>query len=204
MTPEAMAGTDNWLAARRGCLTASRVADALSTLKSGKPSERRQKLLFELLAERITGAKVDHFVTPAMQWGIDMQAPAISEYEARTGEIVQPEAFYLHESIDWFGATPDGLVPHGLIEVKCPTTPRFLQIVATGDIPAEWQTQMTAQCSVLARDWVDFVAFDPRVPGSKSLFIKRFEPGDKAIATLEAGVIEFLDELQAMTEQFKE
>ena len=200
---EAFAGTENWLAARRGCLTASRVADALAVLRTGKHSEKRQKLLFDLLAERVTGYKVDNFVTPAMQWGIDMQASAISAYEAQTGELVGPEAFFLHKSIDWFGATPDGLVGDGLIEVKCPTSPRFLQIVSTEEIPAEWQTQMTAQCAVMQREWVDFVLFDPRVVKAP-LWVKRFSPSDKAIVQLEEGVEAFLDELQVMTERFKD
>ena len=204
MEIEAVAGTPQWLAARRGLLTASRVADALAVLKNGKPSESRRKLMFELLAERMSGVAVEHFVTPAMQWGIDHQADATAAYEAATGELVGPEVFVLHDSIDWFGATPDGLVgSDGLIEIKCPTTPKHLAWVFAGEVPDEHRPQMLAQLSCTGRQWVDFVSFDPRVKGKAQLFIKRFEPAREEVEKIEAGVREFLAELDAMSKQLE-
>lgn len=204
MNVEAIAGTPQWLAARRGLLTASRIADALAVLKTGKPSESRRKLMFELLAERMTGIAVDHYVTPAMQWGIDNQADAITEYEAETGEIVGPELFVLHPEIDWLGATPDGLVgSDGLLEVKCPTTPKHLAWVMAGEVPTEHRPQMLCQLACTRRKWVDFVSYDPRVKGKSRLFIVRFEPDAAEIEKLEAGAREFLAELQAMSDQLE-
>lgn len=201
MEVEALAGTPGWLAARRGLLTASRVADAIAVLKTGKPSESRKKLMMELLAERMTGHAVDHYVTPAMQWGIDNQAAAISEYEAETGELVGPEVFVLHPSIDWFGATPDGLVgKDGLIEVKCPTTPKHLAYVVAGEVPDEYKPQMLCQLACTRRQWVDFVSFDPRIKSPARLFIRRFEPAHSEIERIEEQAREFLAELQAMSD----
>lgn len=202
MDVEALAGTANWHAARRGLLTASRIKDALAVLKTGKPSESRQKLMFELLAERMTGAAVDHYVTPAMTWGIENQADAISAYEAETGELVGPEVFVLHPEIDWAGATPDGLIGvEGLIEVKCPTTPKHLAWLMAGEIPDEHRLQMVFQIACTRRRWVDFVSFDPRVKAKSQLFIKRFEPGRDEIERVESGAREFLAELDAMSQQ---
>ncbi len=203
MDVEAIAGTSNWFAARRGVLTASKIADALAVLKNGKPSESRKKLMFDLLAERMTGIAVDHYVTPAMQWGIDQQQHAIAAYEAETGELVGPEVFVLHPSIDWFGATPDGLVGHhGLIEVKCPTTPKYLAWIAAGEVPDEHRPQMLAQLACTGRQWVDFVAFDPRV-SKRPLWIKRFEPAREDVERVEEGARAFLAELDAMAEQLE-
>lgn len=203
MEAEALAGTPNWFAARRGMLTASRVADALAVLKNGKPSEARRKLLFDLLAERMTGLAVEHHVTPAMQWGLDNQAAAIAAYEAETGELVGPELFVLHPEIDWFGATPDGLVgSDGLIEVKCPTSPKFLAWKLAGEVPDEHKPQMLAQLACTGRQWVDFVAFDPRVK-SGQLFIRRFQPERAEVERIEAGAREFLAELEAMSKQLE-
>ncbi len=203
MEVEALAGTPNWFAARRGLLTASRMNDALAVLKNGKPSESRRKLMFELLAERMTGAAVDHYVTPAMQWGIDNQADAISAYEAETGELVGPEVFVLHPEIDWFGATPDGLVgADGLLEVKCPTTPKHLAWIVAGEVPDEHRLQMLTQIACTRRQWVDFVSFDPRVR-KPQLFIRRFEPDRAEVERIEAGAREFLAELEAMEKQLE-
>ena len=204
MEVEALAGTNQWHAARRGCLTASRMADAIAVLKNGKPSEARRKLMFDLLAERMTGNAVDHFVTPAMQWGIDQQAAATAAYEAETGELVGPEVFVLHPSIDWFGATPDGLVGSGgLIEIKCPTTPKFLAWRMAGEVPEEHRPQMLAQLACTGRQWVDFVAFDPRVQKGPQLFIRRFQPERAEIERIEAGARDFLAELAAMEIQLE-
>jgi putative phage-type endonuclease len=203
MDVEALAGTASWFAARRGLLTASRIADALAVLKNGKPSESRRKLMFDLLAERMSGVATEHYVTPAMQWGIDNQAGAIASYEAETGDLVGPEVFVIHPRIDWFGATPDGLVgADGLIEVKCPTTPKHLTWVMAGEVPDEHQPQMLAQLACTGRQWVDFVSFDPRVR-KPQLFIRRFQPDRAEIERIEAGAREFLDELAAMERQLE-
>lgn len=204
MEAEALAGTANWHAARRGCLTASRMADAIAVLKTGKPSESRRKLMFDLLAERMSGVAVEHYVTPAMEWGIAHQADATAAYEAETGELVGPEVFVLHPSIDWFGATPDGLVgASGLIEIKCPTTPKHLAWVMAGEVPDEHKPQMLAQLACTGRQWVDFVAFDPRVQKGPQLFIRRFQPERAEIERIEAGARDFLAELAAMEIQLE-
>jgi len=207
MNVEAVAGTDNWLAARRGCLTASRVADAIATLKNGKPSEARRKLMFDLLAERATGVAVSSYVTPAMQWGIDTQSAARVAYEAHTGEIVGPEVFVLHPALDWAGATPDGLVdPMGLLEIKCPTTPTHLRYVVAakdGHVPDEYRPQMLWQLACTRRQWVDFVSFDPRVKGASRLAVVRFEPAPGEVEELEEKASAFLDEVAAMAEQLE-
>lgn len=204
MQIEAYAGTPNFFAARRGLLTASRIADALAVLKNGKPSESRRKLMFDLLAERMSGVAVEHYVTPAMEWGIAHQADAMAAYEAETGELVGPEVFVLHPSIDWFGATPDGLVgSDGLVEIKCPTTPKFLAWRMAGEVPEEHRPQMLAQLACTGRQWVDFVAFDPRVQKGPQLFIRRFQPERAEIERIEAGARDFLAELAAMEIQLE-
>ncbi len=204
MNVEAIAGTDQWFAARRGMLTASRVADALAMLKNGKPSESRRKLAHELVAERVTGILVERYVTPAMTWGIEQQHNALIAYEERTGNICGPELFVLHPTIDWFGATPDSLVgDDGLVETKCPTTPTHVAWTLAGEVPEQHKPQMLAQLACTGRKWVDFVSFDPRINGRASLFIRRFEPTPEQILAVEDGAREFLAEVAAMCEQLE-
>ena len=70
-------GTPEWFAARLGCVTASRVADAVAMTKSG-PSERREKYLLQLVAERVTGQATQTFVTADMMRGIEDEPMARS------------------------------------------------------------------------------------------------------------------------------
>lgn len=194
-----------WLAARAGKLTASRMKDALATLKDGRPAKARADLMRDLLAERLTGLSVRHFVSDAMQWGLETEADAKREYETATGSVIHPCGFYDHPSIDMFGATPDGLLDDGLIEVKCPTTPTFVEWLRAGVVPPEHEPQMLAQCAVTGRKWVEFVAFDPRVQSARlRLFVRRFEPKQSEIERIEAAAMEFLAELEKAWELLTE
>jgi hypothetical protein len=193
-----------WLAERAGKLTASRMADAMSFRKDGKPTAERTKLLKELLAERLTGASVRHFVTDAMKWGIEREAEAKAAYEAETGTFVMPCGFFDHPRIDMLGATPDGLLPNGgLIETKAPTTATFVEWRMAGVVPEEHKPQMVIQCACTGRAWCEFVAYDPRLKDpTRRLFVRRYEPTADEIATIETAAETFLAELDAMWEAF--
>jgi len=192
-----------WLRARAGKLTASRMRDAMDFLKNGQPSAKRSQLMRELLAERLTGDSVRHFVTDAMMHGLQFEDEAKAAYEAETGVIVGEAGFYDHPRIDALGATPDGLVPGGLIETKCPTTATFVEWRMAGVVPEEHKPQMIVQLACTGRAWCDFVAFDPRIKNpAHRLFIRRFEPTAEEIAKVEAAAEQFLSELDAMFEAF--
>lgn len=194
----------SWLSDRAGLLTASRMKDAMDFKKSGEPSERRSKLMRELLAERLTGQSVRHFVTDAMQWGLDTECEAKAAYEAKTGLLIQDCRFFVHPSIANCGATPDGLVgSDGLIEAKCPTTPTFTDWVLAGVVPEEHKPQMILQLRCTRRAWCDFVAFDPRIRNARGqLFIRRFTPTYDEIVNVESAAIQFLEELDSLFDAF--
>lgn len=197
-----MQGDANWLAERVGCLTASRVAEALDKLKNGKPSKASDKLAMELVAERMTGSKAHHYVTGAMQHGIDTEPAARKAYEQATGHVVTLTGFHLHPSIEFFGASPDGLIADdGLVEIKCPTTTAFLEWVKAGVVPDEHKPQMLAQLACTGRHWCDFAAFDPRMQDpTMRLFVRRFQPKAEDIETVAAACADFLRYVDAMFE----
>lgn len=191
-----------WLSARAGKLTASRMADAMDFRKDGKPGAARVKLMHEILAERMTGDSVRHYVNDAMQWGLDREAEAKAAYEAETGAMIAEAGFYDHPRIDLFGATPDGLLDGGgLIEIKCPTTQTFVDWRLAGIIPAQHEPQMLAQLAVTGRAWCEFVAFDPRVRDARyRLFVRRYEPPRAEIERIEAAAEAFLGDVEKMWE----
>lgn len=187
----------NFLAARAGKLTGSRMRDALAKLKNGSPAKARADLIRDILAERLTGSTVRHYVTDAMKWGIETEDEAKAVYEAATGTLIGPAGFYDHPRIDNFGATPDGLLsPDGLIEIKCPTTPTFVEWRMGGAVPDEHKPQMLAQLAVTGRQWVEFVAYDPRIRDEASrLFVRRFSPAAEEVAAIEIEAEKFLIEV---------
>ena len=193
-------GSVAWLKERCGCLTASRMADAIAFLKGGKEAEARKKYKIELIAERMTDTMVSRFVNDAMQWGIEQEPNARARYEEVTGELVQLCGFAIHEDIPCFGASPDGLVgDDGLIEIKCPTSETYTGWMIGGAVPEQHKPQMLAQLAVTGRRYVDFFAFDPRVKGSSHQhFLRRFEPPEEDIAVVEEAARKFLSEVESL------
>ena len=150
----------------------------------------------------VTGFAAEHYVTPAMQHGLDHEQAAWDAYEENTGILVASSGLFMHPQIPFFGATPDRLIGHeGLGESKCPTTTTHLTWLMNGVVPEEYQPQMLVQLACTRRKWVEFISYDPRLPPKQQLFIRRFTPTVEQIANAEAQAIEFLKELDAMFEK---
>lgn len=186
--------TPEWFAQRLGHCTASRVNDALATIKTGESASRRNYRL-QLVAERLTGLQEESFTSPAMLRGTEVEPIARAAYEANH-EFVTEAPFVKHSTIMWFGASPDGLVgTDGLIEIKCPNTTTHLEYLTTGKVPNQYKNQMMAQMACTQRKWCDFVSFDNRLPENLQLFVVRFEPSESEINSMLEKVQEFLDEV---------
>jgi len=200
MSPEAKAA---WLAERCGCLTASRMKDAMDFRKDKKSGAARVKLLHELLAERLIGFSVPHVVTDAMEHGLEYEDEAVDKFVELTGRDVQLSRFYRHPAIEYFGATPDRELDDGLLEVKCPTTPKFVAWKMAGGVPEEHKPQLLAQLACTGKSWVGFIAYDPRIKDERhQLFLAKFVPTPEEIAAVEAAARSFLAELDAMFDAF--
>ena len=107
-------------------------------------------------------------------------------------------AFVDHPRLRMTGASPDGLVDDdGLVEIKCPATHTHIATLLGGPIDPDYATQMLWQMACTDRAWCDFVSFDPRLPVDMQLHVVRFNRDDVRIATLEAEVAKFLDEIDA-------
>lgn len=188
-------GSDAWKAARCGSLGASRLADAIARTKSGYGASRAN-LMAELLVERLTGAPTEGYVNAAMQWGTEKEPEARSAYEFRADVDVVEIGIMPHPTIVGTHASPDGLVgDDGLIEIKCPNTASHVETLLGDEIAGKYITQMQWQMACTGRKWCDFVSFDPRLPESMALFVKRVHRDDKVIAELEAEARKFLAEL---------
>jgi predicted phage-related endonuclease len=133
-----------------------------------------------------------------MQWGTEKEPDARAAYEFRSDVEVSQVGIVLHSTIAGTHASPDGLVGNdGLIEIKCPGTATHVETLLGDEIPGKYVTQMQWQMACTGRAWCDFVSFDPRMPESMALFIKRVQRDDVRIAELELEARKFLAELEA-------
>ena len=188
-------GSEEWIAARLGKVTASRISDVTAKTKSGGVSETRNNYMADLISERLTGKQAEHYVSGAMQNGTDTEAEARAAYQFERGVLVKQQGFIDHPRIAMAGASPDGFVgDDGGIEAKCPITKTHINYLLGGSIPGGYVGQMQFQMAVTGRAWVDWCSYDNRLPENYRLHIRRVHRDDKHIAELEAAVRVFLDE----------
>jgi putative phage-type endonuclease len=193
-------GSTAWLAARCGCVTASRIADLMAKTKSGYGASRANYAA-QLIAERLTGCVAPSFTNAAMIHGTETEPEARRAYEFFVDCDVQQVGFVPHPIINMAGASPDGLVgTDGLLELKCPNTATHIETLLTGTIPDKYFKQMQFQMSCTDRKWCDFASYDPRMPERMRLFVKRVNRDAEAVGEIETEVRAFLMEIAAKVE----
>ena len=201
---EIVQGSNDWFQIRMGKVTASRVADVIAKTKSGY-STSRDNYMAQLVVERLTFTKQESYTNAAMQWGTDQEPFARAAYEAAQGVMVEEVGFVRHPTIEWAGASPDGLVGNdGCVEIKCPNTLTMIETLLSQKVPGKYFTQMQFQLACTGRKWCDYVVFDPRMPAKAQLFVKRVDRDDTYIAEIEAEIVKFLAEVQSQVNQLNQ
>lgn len=191
-------GTANieWLCLRAGKVTGSRLKDAMDRTAKGLSSAKRTGYLWQLVQETLTGRPAPaEFVNDAMRWGSECEAFARAQYEQDRGPM-QTVGVIIHPTIDRVAYSPDGLVGEdGLWEAKCPTSQTMLQWLLAGVIPEQHLPQLDMALCITGREWIDFMAYDPRLPEGFDRMIIRHHRNEAAIANVEREALSFLAEV---------
>jgi putative phage-type endonuclease len=176
--------------------------------KTGE-STYKTKYRLQLVTERLTGKVVPVFMNNAMAHGVEYEDEAKLEYANRNKLLVGTDLTDVgmidHPSIDWSGASPDGMVGNeGLIEIKCPQPITHTTTIETGEINKRYIHQMQWQMSCTGRQWCDFVSYHPDFPDDLKLFVKRVPRDNELIARLEEAVSTFVQEVDFKIKTIKE
>ena len=171
-------GSDLWLDARRGIITASVVGQLITpqTVKAAS-NDKSRALVAQLAAERITGRSESVFVNDDMMRGTLHEPFARDRYAEVHGVEVQQVGFAIRDDFGFrLGASPDGLVgEEGGVEIKCPRAKTHIQTILTDAVPVYNMAQVQATLLVTGREWWDFVSFCAGLP----LYTKRVHPDPK-------------------------
>ena len=194
-------GTPEWLAARAGKVTASRISDVMAAKTTAAYRDYRAQIVAEIL----TGQPQESgFTNAAMEWGSAQEQFARAEYEMFCAWEVDEVGIVLHPTIERAAASPDGLVStDGLVEIKCPKTSTHLQTLVDKKQPRQYENQMLFQMACTGRQWVDFVSYDPRLPNDLQLFVHRFDRNQERIDEIETAVKQFLSEVDEMIDNIR-
>lgn len=177
--PHLEQGTDEWLAARRGILTAS-VIGKLITDKTCKPASNpvSRSITRSLAAERITGHIEPVYVNDDM-WRGTLDEPIARDlyrdhYATPRGQCVTEIGFMTRDDDGpVIGFSPDGLVDtDGLIEVKSRKQRKQVETIVSGLVPIENYAQLQTGLYVSGRDWIDYISYCGGMP----MWIKRVHP----------------------------
>lgn len=209
-------GTDEWLADRAGCITASRMGDLMWTpgefYKSGDkkgqpkpPPLSRTTYIDQIVAELLTGCAIESANAKTLAYGKDMEPEAIAAYEARTGRLVEQCGFMRHKDYPFIGASPDLLIDVvGGGEIKCPMSIAVHATTLREGLPAEHVEQIQGGLWVTGRLWWDFISYNPKFPPGLDLYVQRVHRNDAFIAWLKRDCLSAWDEAQRIVAQLQQ
>lgn len=190
-------GSDEWLQARAGCITASMFKVARERIKSGKNAgdctQAAKKYAFTLAIERISGKPLNEgFETWQMKRGHEPEPMARARHEEEAGVIVETAGFVTTDD-GCFGASADGLIGNdGGSEYKCLVSPDSLMPVLLEDDIAEYMDQIQGCMWITGRKWWHFGLYCPALePAKLDLYWQHIARDDDYIEALERDLIAF-------------
>ena len=202
---ELVQGTDEWLLARAGIVTASVVKDLFTAGMKIADNQTVRNLSYKLAAERIT-----NFVEETGNFW-QMERGHLEETIARH---IYSENYYTVEECGFItkefdngiviGYSPDGIIKEdGLIEIKSRINKLQIETVITKTTPSEYICQIQTALLVTDREWIDFVSYSNGMP----LYVERHFKNEEvqeiiinAVNLFEARVVETVEQFKKMSE----
>lgn len=172
----------DWLKARIGKITGSRVGDILPKRGGG-----RKKGFYELIAERV--AFQPDSENP-MYRGKRLEDIAIERFSKETGKKVDnSKVLWEREDNSDIAVSPDGVIGKTeAVEVKCLNTASHIEALLTKKIPSEYEDQVAQYFIVNDKlKKLYFIFYDPRMTVKDFFFyeIKRSDLSEKIPEYLE-------------------
>ena len=158
-------GSDEWLAARCGLLTASEMKLIVTPTLKAASNDKERAHLYELLAQRITGYVEPHYISDDMLRGQDDEIEARALYAQHYGPVDEV-GFITNDRWGFtIGYSPDGLVgSDGLIECKSRRQKYQVETILGGLMPADYAIQVQTGLLVTERAWCDFISYSGGLP----------------------------------------
>lgn len=177
---DAPQGSPEWVEARVGKVTASRLKDWLAVSKrDGKPLMARLDYERELAFEVEFKVPFERFVTNAMLQGQEMEEFLKRQYAQHYDVIVKPVGAYYSDS---FVASPDGEVgDDGLVECKWVYDNTFSKVLTEG-VQDDHMLQIQGQLWASDRKWCDYVVGNQHTGKFVVIRVERDEDIIKQIA----------------------
>jgi len=213
-------GSEEWLQARCGMITASNFHRAMTDPKTKKDkdagvlSQTASTFLDEVVAEMDSGVPIAHGATVAMKWGSEHEAYAkplaIEKLREEFGrgdfiEAAGANAFCVHPDHPGFGCSPDFLVgDDALGEIKCPFNSG--RHVTAACSTAAWflkehKWQIVGNLWITGRTQYYVCSYNPR--STRPMSMATIQRDDKLIMQLETRLLVFREKVLDRLAQFQ-
>lgn len=196
-------GSDEWLQARCGLLTASEMKLIVtpSTLKAASNDKERAHL-FELAAQRVTRYVEPCYIGDDMLRGMDDEVEATRLYSERYAKI-ERVGFITNDKWGFtIGYSPDGKLAGQSAGIENKSRRQKFQIETICDLamPPEYVIQVQTGLLVSDWEWIDFNSYCGGMP----MVTLRVFPDDAVQKAIVAAAGAFEDRLKKRLEQFAE
>jgi predicted phage-related endonuclease len=175
---------DEWLSARRGKITGTRVADIRPKTKG----EGEKKGIYEMVAEIVAEIPENTDLEKPMDRGRRLEQEAINRFMVEKGVGVNTDlVIWQRDDDDRIAISPDGTISNSeAVEVKCLNSASHIEAWLTGKIPSEYQDQMKQYFVVNSKlKKLHIVFYDPRIPCKDFFIIEKLKDEEEIEKTLE-------------------
>lgn len=189
--------SEEWFKMRIGSIGGSSIATAVAK-GSGAT---RNKLLYRMAGEILSGEKYEGYSNDHMKRGIDQEPEARSLYEFMRGVEVDQVALirmseHKHDS-------PDGLVgKNGRVEIKCVIPSVHIETIIQNKVPPAYRKQTQWGLSIDEVEWSDFISYSPTIV-DRPIFVIRESRNEKLIKELHEGADKFIEEMLEIVKKIR-
>lgn len=196
-------GSEEWLQARLGIVTASELDALITPLWKARTGAGVDTYLAKKIAEKWRGSPLVTYHGGAMEQGSIREDEAVARYELDNDLTIRRVGFVLADD-GLMGCSPDGLLDDSGIEIKCPEPHTHVGYLLGGELPAEYRAQVFGGMFVTGLPRWRFMSYcrgfpslvltvesDPKVMAAiadaVAAFMVRFDKALRAIEDLNGG-----------------
>lgn len=191
-------GSDEWHKALIGNLGATGLKKIITS--KGVPSKSREKYLWELAEEHISGKKIPLYPTYWMKRGLELEPEARHVFVWSTGIEIE-EVAMIYSDNKTHHVSPDGINEKEQVglEIKCLSLAVFDAYREANKLPTEFILQLQMSLAVSCFDyWYFFLYY----PGLEPMTLK-IERDESLIKIIKAEINIFIRDLNNLIERLK-
>jgi len=157
-------GSEAWLKARLGLVTASAISQLVSPLWTIRTGEGVRTYMLKKLAEKYLGRPIPTGSSKAMDDGTLLEDEARNDFAISYDCDVRQVGFCVSDD-GISGCSPDGLIGEDNgIEIKCPQEVAHLRYLLDGVLPADYAAQVHFSMFVTGRPKWTFLSYHRSFP----------------------------------------